>query len=130
MLHIVVRDIMTGEPVLDIAMGVFHPNARGVRTTPSANPLLGGCRDIWLAMRSRVPDETPVEGLLRSLGDEEQSPLGPKRAIDNSNLRCVFGERPPVATVFALESELYDILTLPTSQPASTLLLEKYYANW
>ena len=130
LLHIVVRDLMTGEPILDIAIGVFHPNARGIRTTASANPQLGGCRDIWLAMRSRVPDKTPVQDLLTSMGDPEQSPLGPKRAIDNSNLRCVFGERPPLATVFAHESELYDILTQPTSQPASTLLLEKYYANW
>jgi len=130
-LHILIRDIRTGEPVLDIAIGVFHPSANGIRTTPEADPHLGSCRDIWHAMRPRVPDETPAEQLLWSTGQHDyKSPLGPKRAIDNSNLRSVFGERPPVLTVFVLENELYEVLTQPTNQPACAVLLEKYYAGW
>jgi hypothetical protein len=130
LLHILVRDIMTGEAILDIAVGAFHPNARGIRTTAAADPSLGSCRDIWLAVRPRVSDETPIETLLWESGQPDQSPLGPKRAIDNSNLRSVFGERPPVVTVFVLESDLYDVLTQPTGQPAAAILLEKYYADW
>lgn len=130
LLHIIVRDIMSGEAILDIAIGAFHPNARGVRTTPAADPSLGSCRDIWIALRPRVDDETPIETLLLKSGQPDQSPLGSKRAIDNSNLRSVFGERPPVNTVFVLESELYEVLVHRQEQPASAALLERYYDKW
>jgi hypothetical protein len=130
LLHVLVRDVLSGEPIMDIAIGGFHPNANGIRTTRGADPQLGGCRDIWLALRSRVSDNTPIEKFLRKTGQHLQSPLGAKRAIDNSNLRSVFGERPPVYTVLVLENELYEVLTQRTTQPKSAVLLEKYFASW
>lgn len=53
LLHLVVRDVMTLEPIEDICCGCFHPNARGVRTTERANPRMESCRDIWIAHRRR-----------------------------------------------------------------------------
>ncbi|CAJ1930961.1 unnamed protein product [Cylindrotheca closterium] len=133
LMHIVVKEESTLAPALDVAIGCFHPNARGVRTTAAFEPILEDCRDIWLATRRRFPDDLDVENSLRyqqeknaTLGD---SPLGPKHAVNNTNMRAIFGEKPPLQTIFVLESELKKILidqVATQDMPPSLVLLQRY----
>jgi len=133
LMHIIVKEESTLAPALDVAIGCFHPNARGVRTTAAFEPALEDCRDIWLATRRRFPDDLDVENSLRyheeknaALGD---SPLGPKHAVNNENMRAIFGEKPPLQTMFLLESELKSALTdhlANQEMPPSLVLLQRY----
>lgn len=133
LLHLVVKEESTLAPALDVAIGCFHPNARGVRTTAAFEPILEDCRDIWLGTRRRFPDDLDVENSLRyqeeknaTLGD---SPLGPKHAVNNVNMRAIFGDKPPLHTIFVLESELKAILTDQLANkdiPPSLILLQRY----
>lgn len=97
-LHIVVRDLMTWAPVQDVAIGTFHPSARGVRSSDKANPKLEDCRDVWMAVRRRTTQQDAVSVVepLLFRGDclediSNQSPLGNKRKITNNNMRAVRG---------------------------------------
>jgi len=150
LLHLVVRDALSGEPIEDIACGCFHPNARGVRTTNRFDPSLEDCRDVWIAHRRRVVHEvdidgdeeddnnnkfswTTIESLLKhqNKGRVHLSPLGAqggKHSVNNENLRAVFGSKPPIYTVFCMESELYELFQskLDGTIPASVALLRHY----
>jgi len=156
LLHLVVRDVVSGEPTEDIACGCYHPNARGVRASPNFNPRIEDCRDVWMAHRRRVQEQVPVHEALdnNSDGDDDgdnehswtttesllrhqnkgrvyASPLGAqggKSSVTNENLKVVFGSKPPVYTVFVMESELFEVFQnqLDGSIPASVALLRHY----
>eukprot|EP00531_Pseudo-nitzschia_arenysensis_P002087 CAMPEP_0116136790 /NCGR_PEP_ID=MMETSP0329-20121206/11917_1 /TAXON_ID=697910 /ORGANISM="Pseudo-nitzschia arenysensis, Strain B593" /LENGTH=541 /DNA_ID=CAMNT_0003631691 /DNA_START=392 /DNA_END=2017 /DNA_ORIENTATION=- len=158
LLHLVARDDMTGDPMEDICCGCYHPNARGVRTSANYDPKVEDCRDVWIAHRRRARDRgsdedylydysnnnnndnntnddeiTTLESLLRhqNKGRVHLSPLGAqggKHSVNNQNLRIVFGSKPPVYTVFCMESELYELFQtkLDGSIPASVALLRHY----
>jgi hypothetical protein len=114
LLHIIVRDLMTMQPVHDIAIGCFHPNARGVRASSAFSPEIEDCRDVWLAVRRRNDEISVTETLLKktSSADADASPLGSRKsAVHNQNMRVVFGELPPMQTIFVMENELYEILS-------------------
>ena len=70
--------------------------------------------------------------MLRKEEEVDDSPLGEKHEVHNGNLRAVFGERPPMHTLFVLESEVYELLSQLEEQriPASALLLERYLPEW
>lgn len=151
LLHLIVRDEMTGEPIEDIACGCYHPNARGVRSTQDFDPALEDCRDVWIAHRRRTRDLvfvpsgdladdkfswTTIESLLhhQNKGRVHLSPLGAqggKHSISNKNLRSVFGSKPPVHTVFCMESDLLRLFQtkLDGTIPASVALL-RYYLRY
>ncbi|OEU14618.1 hypothetical protein FRACYDRAFT_262028 [Fragilariopsis cylindrus CCMP1102] len=156
LLHLVVRDVVSLEPIEDICCGCFHPNARGIRTTTESNPRSDDCRDVWIAHRRRAQEKrllvqeedsdadsdtdsddeyafTTIESLLRHQNKNrvDPSPLGAqggKSAVSNDNLKFVFGSKPPVYTVFVLESDLYELFQdkLDGSIPASVVLLRHY----
>mmetsp|Transcript_2181 Transcript_2181/g.3582 ORF Transcript_2181/g.3582 Transcript_2181/m.3582 type:complete len:545 (+) Transcript_2181:133-1767(+) len=136
LLHLVVRDSMTFEPIEDVCCGCFHPNARGIRTTQAFNPQVEDCRDIWIGHRRRVRGECPstIESVLRShnKGRTFASPLGGEvsssKDIHNGNLKAVFGEKPPLFTVFVTENDLFEIFqnSLSHNSPASVVLLRQY----
>jgi hypothetical protein len=136
LLHVVVRDIITGIPVLDIAIGCFHPSARGVRTTSASDPSLEECRNIWVALRRRVDDISVIESLLKRNEDDDiisESPLmGGKHAVDNNNMRAIFGETPPVHTVLVAESEVYELFShhLDGHTPPAAILLQRFLKDW
>ena len=128
LVHIVVRDLMTWIPVQDICIGMYHPNARGVRTTESPQRQDEGSRDIWMAVRQRTDPAGSVVDALLGRGMPLVSPLG-SRKVNNLNMRAVFGESPPVHTIFMLESELYERMTAAVEKdrsvtPAMLLLRE------
>ena len=138
LLHLVVRDLMTMVPVQDIAIGCFHPNARGVRWTTDFLPDLEDCRDVWMAIRRRTEECTVAESLLKPDDadidgnpevNESASPLGGKHAVSNRNMRPVFGEKAPIHTIFVLENELYELLSrheLKDTLPPALILLQHY----
>jgi hypothetical protein len=133
LLHIVVRDLMTMQPVHDIAIGCFHPNARGIRSAGAFSPELEDCRDIWLAVRRRNDEFSVTETLLKKTSghddDADASPLGSnKSAVHNQNMRVVFGEQPPMQTLFVMESELYEILSKHKdgALPPAVVLMQQF----
>eukprot|EP00538_Stauroneis_constricta_P000457 CAMPEP_0119552500 /NCGR_PEP_ID=MMETSP1352-20130426/5471_1 /TAXON_ID=265584 /ORGANISM="Stauroneis constricta, Strain CCMP1120" /LENGTH=914 /DNA_ID=CAMNT_0007598741 /DNA_START=9 /DNA_END=2753 /DNA_ORIENTATION=+ len=129
LLHILVQDMMTLEPVQDIAIGVVHPNARGIRPSNDPyDPQLEDCRDVWMALRSRNSDTSVVQSLIQGHA-EHDSPLGQRKAVNNLNMRVVFGDQPPEQTLFLQETELYDLLSSPDDvheMPPALVLLETY----
>lgn len=131
-MHVIIRDDRTAEPFMDLAIGCFHPNARGVRTSFHYDPSVQSCRDFWLAFRNRSEKTSLIDSLLLHEKIPEESPLGGKHAVDNNNMRAVFGELPPVHTIMTLESELYELLSLRRdgSLPPAAILLERYVPEW
>eukprot|EP00977_Amphora_coffeiformis_P028067 scaffold34686_cov160-Amphora_coffeaeformis.AAC.3 len=109
LLHIVMLDLVTCKPLQDICVGCFHPSARGIRTTERANPSWDGVRDLWLAVRKRAPGVSVMDSHLQVVGEPTKGPLGNKYKVSNQNVRAVFGEEPPVETLFVPESYLYEL---------------------
>jgi hypothetical protein len=137
LLHLVVRDDVTCEPIEDIACGVFHPNARGIRTAAEYDPKVEDCRDVWVGHRCRVQSQSrsTLESLLQRQNKNRafHSPLGGSKSdtadIHNGNLKAVFGEKPPHFTVFVTESELFELIRSECKirgSPASVVLLRWY----
>jgi len=129
LLHVIVRDLLTGTPVLDLAVGCFHPNARGIRSSDVWDPSLENSRDIWLAVRRKNAEVSLVESLLSGGLRQQFSPIGQRHSVNNENVRAVFGDTPPLETVFVVESDLYEILSAENEEsppPPAAILLEYY----
>ena len=98
----------------DIVVGCFDPNSRGIRKGNSANPDTEEQRDLWLAVRKRNSSISVIDSLLsqgRTWHDGvSKGPLGPDQRTTNNNVRAIFGESPPVETIFVHESTLYERL--------------------
>lgn len=134
-LHIVVQDFFSSRALQDICVGAFHPNARGVRRTAHPDAMAEGCRNVWLAVRKRDDEVSDLDTMLTTReGAVWESPtcplLGfPKPKITNANVRAVFGELPPVETIFVPEPELYERLAeMPNTSAAMVLLNEFVFA--
>lgn len=152
LLHIICTDSESCEATEDIVVGVFHPNADGVRDADFIpdNRRHEDYRDVWIGHRSRsVPHQgrriaTRIESLLRYLNKNnvDKSPLGdrstPKGAssaskysVDNTNMNAVFGHRPPRHTMFVPEEAIHSLLMLKLnknapSPPPSVILLRNF----
>ena len=129
MLHVVVRDNLNWTPTRHIALGVYHPNARGIRETDDPVPGDESLRMVWMAVRrctgildeddaSYVAKETDlqrrIDTVLLQGGSFETSclpsPLGDRHTVNNDNVRSIYGNEAPLETVFVSEKELYAIL--------------------
>eukprot|EP00522_Entomoneis_paludosa_P001380 CAMPEP_0172476064 /NCGR_PEP_ID=MMETSP1065-20121228/70189_1 /TAXON_ID=265537 /ORGANISM="Amphiprora paludosa, Strain CCMP125" /LENGTH=484 /DNA_ID=CAMNT_0013234279 /DNA_START=406 /DNA_END=1860 /DNA_ORIENTATION=+ len=130
LLHIVVQDLVTWKPVQDIVVGCFDPNSRGIRRTSQAEPGKEDCRELWLAVRKRSETISVIDSLLAQgrswLDCECKGPLGPDQRITNSNVRSVFGEAPPVETIFIHESTLYERLVAGKDQGPPIFLVREF----
>lgn len=114
LLHIVVQDV--GGTYMDIALGCFHPNAKEIRDTPQALRTLEKCRDVWIAVQKHHPNgrasghrntlQQQLDALLAFPDRSSRSPLGPGVRINNSNVRAVFGEKPPLETLLVTQEEM------------------------
>jgi hypothetical protein len=138
MLHLIVTRSYV--PIADLTVGCFHPNARGIRVNPNRHdPTIEECRDVWIGYRARGPSlRSPLEDLLIHInkGYVDPSPLGGKHhssssapvAVTNDNLRAVFGDRPPLFTLFVSEQRLYNLLQSQTHTkcPASITLMREF----
>lgn len=140
LLHLVIRDFMNGVPVLDVAIGVFHPSAKGIRTSIRPDPKDNDVRHVWMAVRKRNRSVSLIDNILydgKSLNNiANDSPLGrSKRCVTNVNMRALFGERPPIHTICIQESELWEKLSnakqlKPEAAHAPALLiLQEFIVN-
>ena len=125
LLHIIVKNDDTSETIMDLAIGCFHPAARGVRKTAQAEASDKHVSDAWWAIRkhnnnhNQMPEAcSEVERLLLRLQEYPNSappcysPLGPDGlAVDNNNVKAVFGDEPPLETMAVSEAELVQRLT-------------------
>ena len=131
LLHIVVQDLVSWQPVQDIVVGCFDPNARGIRRTDQAQLGMQDYRELWLAVRKRSDSVSVIDSLLaqgRSWQDDEsRSPLGPEERVTNSNVRAVFGEEPPVESIFVHESTLYERLVAGQPREVPPLFLVREF---
>lgn len=146
LLHVIVSDGVTG-PIQDVAIGCFHPNARGVRRTPRPIADDDNVREIWMAIRKRERSgRDRHDALSASLlntaltlghGIEDvgqPSPLGERYSVTNDNMRAVFGDKAPISTYDVPSQELYKIIIDAVEEsrfrgqaspyPARTLLQE------
>jgi hypothetical protein len=91
---------------------------------------LEACRDVWVAVRKHSDHVSAVESLLLNLSYPKcRSPLGPGARVNNTNVRCVFGDQPPLETVRLPEDELYERVAYRMSRdsvPASLALLHEF----
>lgn len=135
LLHVIVQDIITRQAVQDIAVGCFHPNAKGVRKTARAERVEESSRELWIATRKRARNYvSSIDRLLSnqsSWGESgySKSPLGPEARVTNHNVRAIFGETPPLETLFVSESELYERLVERTggnNVPLSLTILQEF----
>lgn len=131
-LHIIVLDTSSGRPIRDIAIGCFHPNARGVREAEKPTRADEGLRTIWMAVRKR--SNIVCEGVDKQLKnwcrwEQPDSPLLKKR-VSNSNVRVVFGDEPPLETILVPASELSSQLERAgrSHSPALILLQDFVFA--
>jgi len=130
LLHIVVQDLVTWKPVQDIVVGCFDPGSRGIRRTVHAESGSQDLRELWLAVRKRTDSISVIDSLLAQgrswLDCESKGPLGPEQRITNSNVRAVFGEEPPVETIFIHESTLYERLIAGKDQGPPIFLAREF----
>lgn len=119
LLHIVVQDLVTRKTMQDIVVGCFHPNAKGIRSTGPAIRKLEKVRDVFVGVSKTIERLNWVSSVdsLMSPNFRSRSPIGPKARIDNTNVRSVFGERPPLETIFMSEDELYERLATRILNP-------------
>lgn len=126
LLHIVVQELVSWQAILDIVVGCYHPNARGVRSSAQPNAHQEHLREVWLACRHRCSQESVVDNLLGEY-ITTRGPLGEDRRVTNLNMRALFGEMPPLETVYVSESDLYELLSSRTQyEPSALTLLERY----
>ena len=114
----------------EIVIGCFHPNSRGIRRGDPM-PENEDVREVYMAVRW-VMNETDGEPRL-DLRDEKidyegvidkfimqrqphldysamGSALGHRKAVNNENVKAVFGDQPPSTSIELYEDELADIL--------------------
>ena len=145
MLHVVVRDDLNWTPTRHIALGVYHPNARGIRETDDPVPGDESLRMVWMAVRrctgildeddaSFVAKETDlqrrIDTVLLQGGSFETScrpsPLGGRHKVNNDNVRSIYGDEAPLETVFVSEKELYAILIKSADEQAMQNIKAKF----
>jgi hypothetical protein len=118
LLHVIVQDIISRQVILDIAVGSFHPNAKGIRLTERALRSLEESREVWIATRSRTRNRScisPIDQLIAhhsNFGPTgcTKSPIATDVRVTNTNVRAVFGDTPPLETVYVIENELQERL--------------------
>lgn len=120
LLHILVRDALSGETVCDLAIGCYHPNARGIRKKQEADRSQEGERNVWMAFRKRTQWSVTVLDQWLKADKDFRSPIG-KGSITNHNVRVVYGEKSPLETLFLSESDLLEIISKAPESPALAL---------
>lgn len=137
LVHLIVRDLMTGMAVFDLAIGIFHPNARGIRATSRPEPKEEQSRHVWMAIRKMAGGVSLMDAMLcrgqRLDQVAKESPFGKdRRSVTNLNMRAVFGGEPPVHTICIQESELYERLSsaaesdLQSAKAPALLILQEF----
>jgi hypothetical protein len=130
LMNILVREMHSPNVCREIAIGCFHPNAKGIRIG-DVIPEVEDVREVWMGVRWVIPAhcsepeldndgheedvECFIDGFLtqkRGMLDYQTmgSPLGQRKAVNNENVRAVFGDQPPLTTVNLYEDELAEVI--------------------
>lgn len=141
LMNILVKEMNSPHTICkEIAIGCFHPNSRGIRVD-DVNTDLEDAREVWMGVRWVIPShcrepilnrgseediECFIDGFLtqqRHVLDYQTmgSPLGRRKAVNNENVRAVFGDEPPLTTVNLYEDELAEIIKANDSKRLSSL---------
>lgn len=114
----------------EIVIGCFHPNSKGIRRDDPM-PENEDVREVYMAVRwvmNETDDEPRLdlreekiddEGVIDKFIMQRQthldysamgSALGHRKAVNNENVKAVFGDQPPLTSIELHEDELADIL--------------------
>lgn len=129
-MRMVIRETHSQQVSREVAIGCFHPNSKGIRKgdpTPEAEDV----REVWMAVRWLIETDAHeplldfrregndyqgvVDGFLmqkrKALDyDTMGSALGHRKAVNNENVRAIFGDQAPMTAVDLHEDEVADIL--------------------
>lgn len=129
-MNVLVREMHSPQVCREIAIGCYHPNAGGIRRGEPMEEL-DDVREVWLGVRWVIPKDRKEVELSSSVHEEDVecyidgfltqkrhvldyqtmgSPLGHRKAVNNENVRAVFGDQPPLTTVNLYEDELAEII--------------------
>lgn len=129
LLHVLVRDGLSGDIVCDLAVGCYHPNARGIRKTQKPDLSLENTRQVWMAFRNRTRWSVPVIDQWINSEVECRSPIG-KNPITNDNILVVYGGKSPLETMLLSEGDLSEVISKAhKSCPPALVLCESYVFN-
>jgi len=130
LMRLLVREMHSQQVCREIAIGCFHPNSKGVRKGDPL-PEAEDVREVWMAVRwsTEADDNKPTLDLRKEGYDYEGvvdnflmqkrrildygsmgSALGHRKAVNNENVRAIFGDQPPMTTVDLHEDEIAEIL--------------------
>jgi len=130
LLRLVVKEMHTQNVCREIVVGCFHPNSRGVRRGDPV-PENEDVREVYMAVRWTMyeGDEEPRLDLRQEHDDYEGvvdnflmqgrnyldystmgSALGHRKAVNNENVKAIFGDQPPSTTIELHEDEFAEIL--------------------
>ena len=129
-MRLVVKEIHSQNVCREIVVGCFHPNSKGVRRgDPSVEN--EDIREVYMAARWTMceTDEEPrldlrigqhdYEGVVDNFLMQRRSwldystmgsALGHRKAVNNENVKAIFGDQPPSLTTELHEDEFAEIL--------------------
>lgn len=140
-MNVLVREMHSPHVCREVVVGCFHPNAKGIRVG-EVDKDVEDVREVWMGVRWVIPvsmnepelaggcNEEDVEcfidGFLtqkRQMLDYQTmgSPLGRRKAVNNENVRAVFGDEPPLTTVNLYEDELAEVIKAKDTKRLSAL---------
>jgi hypothetical protein len=130
LLRLVVKERNSENVCREIVVGCFHPNSKGVRKGDPV-PWNEDVREVYMAVRWTMceGDAEPTLDLREEYGDYEGvvdnflmqrrnyldystmgSALGHRKAVNNENVKAIFGDQPPSTTIELHEDEFAEIL--------------------
>ncbi len=130
LLRLVVKEMHSQNICREIVVGCFHPISKGIRRR-DPNPADEDVREVYMGVRWTMyeADEEPrldlgeehddYEGVVDNFLMQRRtyldystmgSPLGHRKAVKNENVKAVFGDQPPSASVELHEDEFAEIL--------------------
>ena len=130
LLRLVVKEMHSQNICREIVVGCFHPNSKGIRRG-DPKPENEDVREVYMAVRWTMyeADEEPrldlgqehdnYEGVVDNFLMQRRtyldystmgSPLGHRKAVKNENVKAIFGDQAPTASVELHEDEFAEIL--------------------
>ena len=130
LMRLAVKEMHSEYVSREIVIGCFHPNSKGIRRGDPM-PENEDVREVYMAVRwvmNETDDEPRLdlreekiddEGVIDKFIMQRQthldysamgSALGHRKAVNNENVKAVFGDQPPLTSIELHEDELADIL--------------------
>jgi len=141
LMRMIIREMHSQQVCREIAIGCFHPNSKGIR---NGDPMPGAedVREVWMAVRwvMEADENEPTldlrhedqdyEGVIDNFLMQKRntldygtmgSALGHRKAVNNENVRAIFGDQSPMTTVDLHEDEVAEILKVNGAKKLAVL---------